>query len=133
MGMHLDVQRRRSVVRPAAIDDGDWRALVLPPQRIRCHPHVVIANGLDLSHYETLHGMRFSRPPRLTSDRPFEVRVDMRGRPHSHAWRMVSGTTRTDLVAQFTTIGGSLAWSSVLAPIQLTSSSRAAPIARAGA
>ena len=103
---------------PATDADREWRALVLPPQRIQCHPHVVLANGLDLSHYETLHGMRFSEPPSLTSDRPFEVSVDLRGRPQSRVWRVISGTQRVDLLARFTTIGSSVAWSSVLAPIR---------------
>src|SRR5262249_28227236 len=49
--------------RPAG---GDWRAMTLPSQRIDCHPHLALGNGLDLTHYETLHGMRFSEPPRLT-------------------------------------------------------------------
>jgi phenylpropionate dioxygenase-like ring-hydroxylating dioxygenase large terminal subunit len=103
---------------PAIDDDGEWRALVLPSQRIGCHPHVVLANGLDLSHYETLHGMRFSEPPSLTSDHRFEVSVHLRGRPQSRMWRIISGTRRADLVARFTTVGSSLAWSSVFAPIR---------------
>src|SRR4029453_14923614 len=35
---------------PAAGPGNQWRALALPPQTIRCHPHIVLANGLDLTH-----------------------------------------------------------------------------------
>jgi hypothetical protein len=28
-----------------------WRAFALPPQTIRCHPHLVLANGLDLTSH----------------------------------------------------------------------------------
>jgi len=103
---------------PSAEGGDNWRAIALPPQRIRCHPHLVLANGLDLTHYETLHGLRFTAPPRLMTPNPHEVTVEIRGRPQSRLWRAVSGTRHTDLVARFTTHGGSLAWSSVLAPIR---------------
>jgi phenylpropionate dioxygenase-like ring-hydroxylating dioxygenase large terminal subunit len=103
---------------PAPAAEDGWRALALPPQTIRCHPHLVLANGLDLTHYETLHGLEFTEPSRLLVSRPHEVTVEMRGRPRSTVWRAVSGTRHADLVARFTTYGGSLAWSSVLSPIQ---------------
>lgn len=103
---------------PSAATEGEWRAFALPPQHIRCHPHLVLANGLDLTHYETLHGLRFTAPSRLVSSSPYEVTVEMRGRPRSKVWQMVSGTRNADLVARFTTYGGSLAWSSVVEPIR---------------
>ena len=103
---------------PSAEPENQWRAFALPPQTIRCHPHLVLANGLDLTHYETLHGFRFTEAPRLTAPAPHAVTVDMRGRSRSRFWRAASGTRQTDLVARFTTHGGSLAWASVLAPIR---------------
>jgi phenylpropionate dioxygenase-like ring-hydroxylating dioxygenase large terminal subunit len=99
---------------PAA---GKWWSLMLPPQRIGCHPHLVLANGLDVAHYETLHGMAFTHPPRLAVG-SHEVSVTMRGRPRSRFWRVVSGSTCGDIVATFTTVGGSLAWTSVDAPVR---------------
>jgi phenylpropionate dioxygenase-like ring-hydroxylating dioxygenase large terminal subunit len=97
--------------------EGRWWSLVLPVQRIRCHPHLVLANGLDVTHYETLHGMSFAEPPRLTVG-PHDVTVAMRGRPRSAFWRAISATRRADIVARFTTIGGSLAWTSVESPVR---------------
>ena len=96
---------------------GRWWSLMLPAQRIRCHPHLVLANGLDIAHYETLHGMAFTESPHLTVG-SHEVCVTMRGRPRSRFWRLVSGTRHSDIVARFRTIGGSLAWTSVESPIR---------------
>ena len=93
-----------------------WRTLMLPAQRVACHPHLVLANGLDLAHYETLHGMTFDAPPTLDVARAGEVSVELRGRPRSRLWQRLSGTSATPIVARFTTIGGSLAWSTVNAP-----------------
>ncbi len=91
--------------------------LRLPQQRLRCHPHLVLANGLDISHYERLHGMHLSEAPRLTLG-PFRVSVSLRGRPASRLWQFVSGSTSRDVVADFTTIGGSLAWTTVHSPVR---------------
>jgi len=102
---------------PSADDSQRWRAIALPSQTIRCHPHLVLANGLDVNHYEILHGLRFSEPARLTTPAPHEVTVEMRGRPQARLWRSVSGTHRNDLLARFTTHGGSIAWVTVLAPL----------------
>jgi nitrite reductase/ring-hydroxylating ferredoxin subunit len=102
---------------PEPADAHAWRAVALPSQRLNCHPHLALANGLDLTHYETLHGMRFSHPPSLSVTAPYEVSVEMRGRPTAQFWRWVSGTRRREIVARFTTIGGSLAWSAVSSPI----------------
>ena len=76
------------------------------------------ANGLDVSNYASLHGMTFAEPPHLTLGERFDVSVDMRGRPQSRLWQLASGTRSRDIVARFTTIGGSLAWASVMSPLR---------------
>jgi phenylpropionate dioxygenase-like ring-hydroxylating dioxygenase large terminal subunit len=96
---------------------GRWRALRLPTQRLRCHPHLVLANGLDLTHYEALHGMTFTEAPRLTASEPYEVSVTMRGRPRAGFWRFVAGCRKGEIAARFSTVGGSLAWATVSSPI----------------
>lgn len=98
--------------------EDEYRAFALPSQTIRCHPHLVLANGLDLTHYETLHGFRFAEPSRLITASAHQVTVEMRGRPQAKVWQAVSGARDCDLVARFTTYGGSLARSTVLAPIR---------------
>ena len=102
---------------PSPDQDCRWWSLTLPPQRVACHPHLVLANGLDISHYGTLHDMTFTSAPDLVVA-GHEVSVTMRGRPRSAFWRFVSGTHRGDVVARFTTIGGSLAWTTVTSPLR---------------
>lgn len=102
---------------PTPADDRRWWALRLPSQRIKCHPHLVLANGLDIAHYDALHGLSFTEPPTLTVG-AHDVSLRLRGRPRSRFWRFVSGARRADIVATFTTIGGSLAWTTVDAPVR---------------
>lgn len=92
-------------------------AVRLPSQRIRSHPHLVLGNGLDVSHYEHLHGMRLTGPAQVTTG-PFGVTVALRGRPASRLWQILSGSTSSDIEASFTTVGGSLAWASVRSPLR---------------
>jgi phenylpropionate dioxygenase-like ring-hydroxylating dioxygenase large terminal subunit len=91
-------------------------SLTLPAQRIRCHPHIVLANGLDVSHYDALHGMTLAGEPRLEVGE-HTVAIEMRGRPRSRFWQFVSGSRRADIVARFETVGGSVAWTTVSAPV----------------
>jgi aminopyrrolnitrin oxygenase len=92
------------------------RAVRLPSRTIRCHPHLVIANGLDATHFEALHEMEFTDPPRLVVEDEFRISLKLRGRPRSVlARRLVGGA---DISARFTTMGASLAWSSVLQPVR---------------
>lgn len=92
-----------------------WR---LPPQRINCHPHLVIANGLDVAHYEVLHGMIHATPPHLTVPAAHKLSLTLRGKPGARWQQMLTGTRRTDLAASFTTIGSSLAWATVESPLR---------------
>jgi phenylpropionate dioxygenase-like ring-hydroxylating dioxygenase large terminal subunit len=103
---------------PSAEPSDTWRVFALPPQTVRCHPHLVLANGLDLTHYETLHGLRFTDTSRLVTSTAHEVTIEMRGRAQTTFWQVVSGTRHADMVARFTTYGGSVALSTVLAPIR---------------
>ncbi|MDH3583769.1 MAG: Rieske 2Fe-2S domain-containing protein [Phycisphaerae bacterium] len=96
-----------------------FQTIRAPAQLIRVHPHVVIGNGLDLIHFESLHGMRFTQEP--TIDTPGEHRIDiqLRGHPRSRVIRWLTGTRRRDIIASFTTVGGNLAISSVTSPLRM--------------
>jgi len=98
--------------------DTRLRALRLPSQRINCHPHLVIANGLDITHYDSLHGMDYSEPPQLTRPAPHRLSVSLRGRPRARWQQILTGTWARDIIARFTTIGGSMAWATVEAPLR---------------
>jgi phenylpropionate dioxygenase-like ring-hydroxylating dioxygenase large terminal subunit len=94
------------------------RAWRLPPQHIDCHPHLVIANGLDIAHYGSLHRMRFTAPPRWYQVDDHRLTLEMCGRPLARWQQVVTSTGRRDLVASFTTVGGNLAWANVAEPLR---------------
>lgn len=93
------------------------RAIRLPRQRVRCHPHLVIANGLDAAHYETLHGLTHSAEPTLREAGDGAIALELRGRFRSTPRRLATGTRRRDVVATFTTHGASVAVASIVEPI----------------
>lgn len=96
---------------------GGLRPTRLPSRTIRCHPHLVVANGLDATHFEALHGMDFSEPPRLTVHDGVRISLHLKGRPRSPRLRALTGSGNRDVVASFTTLGASLAWAEVLEPV----------------
>lgn len=90
----------------------------LPPQTIDCHPHLVIGNGLDVTHFSVLHDMELTATPRLDTRERFTTSLEIQGRPRAPQLRRATGTQRADIAARFTAIGGSLAVATVRAPIQ---------------
>ncbi|MFN8392049.1 MAG: Rieske 2Fe-2S domain-containing protein [Bdellovibrionota bacterium] len=94
--------------------------LALPSQRIKCHPHLVLGNGLDLDHFDTLHGFEFTEPPKLSSVDAHRLSVALVGRMQSLPMRILSGCTRASIKATFTTVGASIALVEVSAPTRFT-------------
>lgn len=90
--------------------------LRLPAQHINCHPHLVIANGLDITHFEALHAMEYTAPPRLMTQPPYQVTLEMQGKPCSGLLQTLTGSQRQAISASFTTIGGHLAWMTIQQP-----------------
>ncbi|HEV8254340.1 MAG TPA: Rieske (2Fe-2S) protein [Vicinamibacteria bacterium] len=91
--------------------DEDLRAIRLPPRRLRCHPHLAVANGLDVEHYRTVHGLDFVAPPVVEEpdEHRVRIRLALRLRPQgavARALRMIAGET---FAATFTTWGASMA------------------------
>lgn len=103
-----------------------WR---IPPQRMACHPHLVISNGLDSAHVGPLHGLELTAPSRLTRSGDYRLSVPLRLRPASPAIRLLAGG---ELSASFTTIGATLAWIEVERPICFEVLFSAAPSAAGG-
>jgi nitrite reductase/ring-hydroxylating ferredoxin subunit len=108
-----------------------WRhwTVQIPPQSIACHPHLVIANGLDAAHMGPLHGLELSVPPRLIRSGDYRLTMPLRIRPASPVIRLLAGG---DLTASFTTIGAALAWIVVERPIRFEVLFAAGPSAGAG-
>jgi nitrite reductase/ring-hydroxylating ferredoxin subunit len=92
-------------------------AWVLPEQRLNAHPHLVIGNGLDAQHYDRVHDLVFTSPPRFERDGP-ACALHFEGRPRSAFLRRVSGTVARPLVAAFHTLGGNLAVARVKSPVR---------------
>lgn len=101
---------------PGPPEDAKVRVLCPPSQTIRCHPHLVIANGLDTGHFQALHGMRLTAEPTLLVDPPYRIAVGLQGHPRSTTLRRLTGTTRADIQATFSTLGGHLAWLEIETP-----------------
>lgn len=105
---------------------GDWRVVRPPAQTVRCHPHLVVGNGLDVSHFDALHGFSLTDAPVVTAEPPYRVRVAMRGRPRSAAVRRVLGPGEVRF--SFETTGGHLAVADVEAPVRMRAVFTAQPV-----
>ena len=92
--------------------------LRLRSRHVACHPHLVIANGLDATHFETLHDMQLTAPPRLSTPAPGHVTLHIQGKPRSPWLQRLTGTRDRDIRSSFTTIGGNLAWTTVESPLR---------------
>jgi nitrite reductase/ring-hydroxylating ferredoxin subunit len=117
---------------PPVEANGRYWSFRPPQQYINCHPHLVIANGLDITHFEALHGMTFSAPPQLIADKPYRLTLEVRGRPRSRLLQYLTGSRYQDIIASFTTIGGNLAWATVRAPIRFYMLFSGLPSAKGG-
>ncbi len=102
---------------PPAFPEGDaerrYLRLPAPSRRLACHPHLIIANGLDTAHFETLHGMRYTRQPAVERGGPHPLSVTLEGRPRSALLAALTGTGSRPLRARFTALGPGVAWSTV--------------------
>ena len=105
-------------VLPAGDATGDCRRVLLPPQHLRCHTHLVIGNGLDPHHFDALHGMTHTAEPELQQPEAHVLSLRLRGRPRSAAMRWLTGTRSSDIDATFQTIGPSIAWATIRAPVR---------------
>jgi phenylpropionate dioxygenase-like ring-hydroxylating dioxygenase large terminal subunit len=90
--------------------------LRLPPQRLKCHGHVVLGNGLDLTHVVPVHRFRFVDDPAIEAEPPHRISVNVHARFEPTLMRRVLGVAARSAKWKFTNIGPSLAWVRVTAP-----------------
>lgn len=88
----------------------------LPPQRLACHGHVVLGNGLDLSHVVPVHGFNLEEDPAIDLEPPHRISVNIHARFHPTLLRRVLGLAGRPARWRFTNIGPSLAWVRVTSP-----------------
>jgi phenylpropionate dioxygenase-like ring-hydroxylating dioxygenase large terminal subunit len=90
--------------------------LRLPSQRLACHGHVVLGNGLDLTHVIPVHGFRFVEDPAIEPAPPHRLTVKVHARFDPTLMRRLVGVAGRTARWEFTNIGPSLAWVKVIAP-----------------
>ena len=90
--------------------------LRLPAQRIDCHPHVILGNGLDFTHVVPVHRFHFLDDPTVELDPPYRLTVGIQARFGSTWLRKLLFLAGSSARWRFTTIGPSLAWLSVQSP-----------------
>jgi phenylpropionate dioxygenase-like ring-hydroxylating dioxygenase large terminal subunit len=92
--------------------------LRLPQARLRCHPHVMLGNGLDFTHVAPVHRFQLLEDPAVELDPPFKLAVSVHGRFGPTPLRRLLGLTGVSARWRFTTVGPSLSWLSVESPIR---------------
>ena len=90
--------------------------LRLPAQRLACHGHVVLGNGLDLTHVVPVHGFRFVDDPVVEPEPPHRISVRVHARFEATLMRRLLGVASQSARWRFTNIGPSLAWVNVTSP-----------------
>lgn len=106
--------------------------LRLPSQRIDCHPHVVLGNGLDLTHVVPVHRFRFEEDPFVEPEGPDRLSVAVHARFEATLMRRLLGVANRTARWRFTAIGPSLAWVKVTAPTPFELVWAARPLAGGG-
>jgi phenylpropionate dioxygenase-like ring-hydroxylating dioxygenase large terminal subunit len=101
---------------PMPDPDNQAHVVRLPSQRLDCHAHVVLGNGLDLSHVIPVHGFHFEDDPVVRPEPPHRLSVDIHARFDPTWMRRVLGVASRPARWRFTTIGPSLAWVRVTEP-----------------
>ena len=93
--------------------------LKTPSQHIKCHPHIVTANGMDVTHFDALHGLNIKANSKLKVTKPYKVTVEMEGYPKSKLLQKIVGANKKRRIkVRSNTIGGHMAWLEVLQPIR---------------
>ena len=90
--------------------------LRLPAQRLACHGHVVLGNGLDLTHVVPVHGFKFVDDPVVELEPPHRISVRVHARFGVTVMRRLLGVANRSARWTFTNIGPSLAWVTVTSP-----------------
>ncbi len=103
---------------PSVQEPSKYRVMLPPQRRIHCHPHLVVGNGLDTRHLQALHDIAFTAEPQWSVTGPFEISATVQGRPRSAWIRRLTGSSHSDIVATFSTLGGNLAWATITQPVR---------------
>ncbi len=98
---------------------GRFRFLCMPSQVMRCHPHIMIVNGLDVGHLSSLHDVDIVQA-KIDQTDEFSVHASWKGQFRSKFTRLLVDPSSKGIQANFTTIGGNLAIAKVYSPIKFS-------------
>lgn len=101
---------------PEPSSSNSRRVLRLPAQRINCHPHMILGNGLDFSHIGHVHRFQLLEDPIVDLGSPHRLKVEIHTRLGATWIRRLLRLTGREARWTFTTHGPSLAWLSVQSP-----------------
>ena len=102
---------------PEPPKDRDLAILKSPSQEIKCHPHLVTANAMDVTHFAALHGLKFTKEPHVETKEPHTVTTEMQGYPSSKLFQRLIGVNKNSPIkVKSSTIGGHIAWLDITEP-----------------
>lgn len=92
-------------------DFSGYASVRMKPSRINAHPHILAANGLDVAHFESVHGLCFHGNPRPKVLDAFRMRVelDIDLKQPGAVFRSLRWLAGPRARATFTTCGGNMA------------------------
>ena len=102
---------------PELLNSNEYTMFWLPSWYLNCHPHLVIGNGLDINHFETLHNFEFTKKPVLEHPSRHSLRIKLQGRPKDKRTQRLTGAKEQDIEATFLVSGGNIAWLNVQKPV----------------
>ena len=97
----------------------DSRFLRLPSQTMRCHPHVMIVNGLDAGHLSSLHNVELEKVE-IDQTGEFSICASWAGQFRSKLTSLLVDPSNEGVQAKFTTIGGNLALAEIKLPVKFS-------------
>lgn len=101
---------------PSPAPENERHILRLPSQRIRCHAHMVLGNGLDITHVGGVHRIRHVAPPVVDAEPPHRLSMSLHVRFFATLLRRLVGMANREARWRFTTVGPSIAWVDVVSP-----------------
>lgn len=101
---------------PEQVAPAGWRRIVLPPQVVRCHPHLVLGNGYDMAHLSPAHGFALTEPPRTELAPPEGMRLHTQGKLPSAGAIRAFGMGGKAFDSTYETLGASITRVEVRAP-----------------
>lgn len=93
------------------VDEPGQKVLHIGPVRMKCHPHLCLANGVDGQHFRCLHPLEFDAEPEYEQLGPYHLVNRMWTRFRKPWMKWLMGDLHP--FAEFHTFGANVGWLSV--------------------